>query len=403
MIKFDHRIVIVLLIISLIYPFFSTQMTKLHYIPTLIFLVYGLFISFIPCHRQKKLQVTYYLSRTAFLILLALSVLYIFRGNSLNLNTSRNIREQIVYMGLYGYIFVFIAIMIKYNAVYHAKLAKIITIYLSTFYIFFNVFYIITNGKVAHNASYACIGMILFSNSLYKLLYMKQSTRKYMFTLIESVLLFSMPILAFLRGATFTTIIILILQILFLSRNRARSFFMILIMGSIIVWIFSSDYISGYFKEENPYEYESQIEMSQALTSNDSNKDVRLMWWGNAIKASISSPVIGYAYRYDFLSFNNANMSAAGLHNYFISMIVDTGYITFLLYLIILLMATINGIKRIKAGDSECIKYISWNIALISTYGTNCFGHVWRASAIMGLLHAYAIVKLLSPSRKLSK
>lgn len=49
-----------------------------------------------------------------------------------------------------------------------------------------------------------------------------------------------------------------------------------------------------------------------------------------------------------------------------------------------------------RAGELECVKYISWNIALISTYITNCFGYVWRVSSVMGLLHAYAIVKLLT-------
>ena len=362
--------------------------------------MFGLYVLILPSGKHINLQIAYYFSKTAFLILLLISVLYIYRSSSSFSNEVRNLREHIVYMSLYGYIFVFIAVIIKFELIYNIKLAKAISAYLYLFYIVLNTVSLYFNHIVPHNAYLACVGMLLFSNVLYNFLYTRQQSISFLYTLFVIVILFSMPILAFLRGATFTTILILVTQLFFLSRNRIRNITVIILIGAFTTLILSSNFMNDYFKETNIYEYESALEMSNALTQSDHNKDVRFIWWKEAIGNSISSPVIGYAYSYSFSSIGNSAGSAAALHNYYLSMIVDTGYITFLLYLYILLLATFNGIKRIKSGDTTCIKYISWNVALISTYSTNCYGHVWSASSVMGLLHAYAIIKLLTPSPK---
>ncbi len=394
--KFIPSILIIVLIVSFLFPITSFGMFKLHYIPTAICLILGLYILIMPSDKRNNLQIAYNFSKTAFLILLLLSVVYVFRSDSLFSDVPRNLREHTVYMALYGYIFVFTAIIIKFKAIYSIKLAKAINVYLFLYYIVQTI----SARTIPHNAYIACIGMLIFSNGLYKLLYSKRQNISFLITIIQVITFISMPILAYLRGASFTTIVILATQLLFQSHNRVRNISILIVISVLTMFLFSSNYISTYFKDNNTYEYESVLQMSDALDMSDENKNIRFVWVQETIEYSISSPLIGYVYNYTFPSFNNSISGAAGLHNYYLSMIVDTGYITFFLYLCILLLATFNGIKRIRSGDTTCIIYISWNIALISTYSTNCYGHIWSTSSVMGLLHAYAIVKLLTPSPK---
>ncbi len=293
----------------------------------------------------------------------------------------------------YAYFPIFIIIFSSGKIILH-KLLKLFIIVLAIYYILYNVSYYINFNRAAHNAFSACVGLMLLSIVSYNIVYNKHNYIHQLLLYFIFILLILMPILAVLRGATFTMLVIIAIQI-FTSRKHLPKQTLLILLGSVVVvLLFSNELMINIFTKgsEDFYNYDTPLDMVSALNTPDPNRDVRLGWWISVQRTFRSSPLWGTALSYTFSPFGRYTANASMLHNYYLSMIVDGGLLLFLPHLFIIIAATRKGIKKYIKGHREIIMFLCWNIAIISTYFSNAYGHRWDTSVILSFAQAYIVV-----------
>lgn len=329
------------------------------------------------------------LSKISFVYVVILFLLY--KINSTNMITGYGIFRMLAYSN----IFIFIAYMQSNNTVDNNIIRKLLYAFIYTYYIYYNVWYYVNYEIVPHNAYIACLGLILYSDTLYKLIYKNISITARMVLILVILILIMIPILAVLRGATITLFLITLIQLFYIAKtNKLRIVLAIFVLILGIIVLSSQSFEHAFTSQANIYGYTKPQDIITSITREDRNRDVRIFWYNEIVTVLRRSPIWGTVYEFRFSPFGIDEATASGLHNYYASMLVDTGLVAFMLYLIIIVRVYKRGNRSIIAGNTVYIKYICWNIAIMSTLFTNCFGHVWRTSGVLALLHAYAIVQL---------
>jgi hypothetical protein len=269
-------------------------------------------------------------------------------------------------------------------------------VYIYSYYLFFNTYGLILTGRIPHNAFIACLGIILFVNTYYSLLYKHHRFIINILMILFLVFLIVMPILAVLRGASLTLVAIIIVLLLS-SRRKFTSRVIVLTFGVVLaLFILTSDSIVTYFNESQHYGYVRPSDMISVLGESDPNKEVRINWWKDVLLSGKGTALFGTAFNYTFDPFNRGESSSDMLHNYYMSMLVDGGLLLLLLYTSLIVLAFRKAINVLGKGSDISVKYVCWNIALISTYSTNAYGHRWDTAVAMSLLQAYSILRIYS-------
>lgn len=301
--------------------------------------------------------------------------------------------EKAFHYLVYASPFIFVMYIQRLNMVTNQRMKVILRIYLYTYYLSYNIMYIAQHGGVPHNALVACLGLLLLSDALNKLIYEKKTARQTIWVSIEVVFLVIMPILAILRGATITMGMILVIQAMYVAKATVmRVILFVAVIVSILLIITSSQYVS-IFASKDLYGYTKPSDILSSITEEDSNRDIRIEWLDEAATVIKKAPLFGTMLQFTFHPFGKEEDSSM-LHNYYAGLIVDTGIITLLCYILIVTRAMINGHRSIAAGNVRNVTYICWLVAIMSTLYTNCYGHIWNAGLPMFVLQAYAIHQL---------
>lgn len=396
--NYNIYIVGLLLLCSLLAPYIMVIKPRIIvFILTMILGMRTLKTFKIHTYRKRCEKSLYNISKISYIYVIILFIAY--KLNSTYMFSG----DQIFHMLAYANIFIFIANMLYNSANINNIIRTLLYIYLYISYISYNISYYIQSGEIAHNAYYACLGLILFSDSLHNLLYNKLSAKMRIISIIQTIVLIIMPILAILRGATLTLVLIILIQIIYINKANILRIVLTIFVFALVVLIISSPEYVNTFASRGIYGYSKPQDIMQSVLDEDINRNIRMAWLEEVEKTVKKSPIWGTAYTFQFYPFGTDQANTSMLHNYFAGMIVDTGMVTFLLYLLILVKVLKNGHKSIRKGKTTNIKYICWIIAIISTLYTNCYGHIWRTSLTMALLQAYAIIELAKPyTRRIS-
>ena len=372
----------------------------MYYLDLVITLVLGFRILFTKPFHISRISFggkVYNYCRIAFVFLLLLMIPYylLVLENSGNI-ARRSINELLCDIVVYMYFFVYLGNFIKDRLQFNQSIHKVIMVYVVVYYVYYNINSFMMYGKVAHHAYYACLGLILLSNVLYKLLYTKIKTKSKLFYLSVAIILTVMPILAVLRGATMTTVLVYLIMLLFRRGKVINTLILISIILALFVIITSSGKFQDTFEDSNSYGYSRPEDMLTAYTGDDANRDVRFDWSTLAFDTFIQNPLIGSAYLFEFDPFGNSHYGGGyALHNYYAALLVDTGFLLGLFYIIILFKIILISIKSKAQNNAQIPKYLGWTVAIVSTNATNAFGHVWSVSLAMHIILAYAVLKII--------
>jgi|GEM_PF-5131217 len=404
--KINIYVLSLLMLLSLLATYITGL--KAHYIVLFVSLLYAArcfiikprYIKF-----NKGIYTIFIYIKIIIVYLIILTTVYLIQSPNAGLSKLRDIFAQLNYMILYLIIFIYAANMIIEKSIASKNIEKMLILYLYIYYIWYNIVYIVQNSSVAHNAYYACLGLILLSNAIDKLLYKKMQNLLRIVYILQIIALILMPIMGYLRGATLSLMVILAVHMLSIVRDKRSNklisaILMVAILAMSINVLTSKQYIKK-FEETNIYGYSRPQDILGAYTSNsESNRDVRITWWSGILATLSSSPIWGTAFMFEFQPFGTYTSNASMLHNYYASIVVDTGSIVIILYVIIVIGAIKAAIKQIKKGKNRIVKYICWNIAIMSTYATNAYGHVWHIAIAMAILHSYALLKMYGYEEK---
>jgi len=391
----------------LLYSFFARTALagyKVYYLDLAITLVLGFRILLTkPYHITRKTfeGKVYNYCRVAFVFLLFLIIPYylLFEANSSNI-AKRSVNELLCDIVVYMYFFVYLGNLIKDRLQLNQSIYKIIMAYAVVYYVYYNINSFMIHGKVAHNAYYACLGLILLSNVLYKLFYTKIKKWK-LFYVSAAITLTVMPILAILRGATATMVVIYFVMLVFRRRKIISTLVQLSAILLVIIVILSRESVLVFFEESNDYGYSRPEEMLSAYTETDANRDIRVDWFELAFDSFMQNPLIGSAYSFGFDPFDRSHFGGGyALHNYYAAILVDAGFLLILFYISIFFKVILISIKFRAQNNTEIPKYLGWTVAVISTNATNAYGHIWHISLAMHLILAYAILKLIKVSNR---
>ncbi len=118
----------------------------------------------------------------------------------------------------------------------------------------------------------------------------------------------------------------------------------------------------------------------------DESAQERVDLWKQSQEIFLGSPVVGAGFGSFQYGAHRANLKDT--HNYFVKVLVETGVIGFLFFLVILFQMTMAGFRLFRRAKDPLYEALGLGffLAMISCIVANCFGDRWTYLEINGLL-----------------
>lgn len=205
------------------------------------------------------------------------------------------------------------------------------------------------------------------------------------------IVLFLFPFYGALRGATAVSIITIVIIFVSYGMIGTRFYRIIgfIILATVIVLFFAKP-VTDIFAEENKYGYRSLIDVPMSYTGTIDTAESRFEWWNDAVQSYLKSPIWGTAFSFRYYR-DGILESAIGLHNYFLSTLVQGGLLLFIpLFLIISksILKCINGIIR---GKYYYVLLLAWLFAWIMLNISNTHIFLSKTGPVLSMMFGLTV------------
>jgi len=216
---------------------------------------------------------------------------------------------------------------------------------------------------------------------------------------LMGLILFSVPFVGALRGASFGSILIAVVAYLLSShkkKGRFSVFLPILIALTLGYFVFSTQF-SDRFEEDNPYEYESLSEViTLGFTPTGRTAQARIGWWMYALESLERSTIYGWGMLFSFQrSPSSPVVSARGVHNYYLSALIDGGLMLFIPLILLYIIPLCVGLKFSWFEDKYTALPVCWLLAIVLQRLTNTFAFGIVTSRMSSIITGYCIGQIL--------